>query len=135
MFRLFCITALPTAACGTVLALATRSPAVLFATTYLAYESDHCLPSSVLARSFFSWHGVGSNMQPSTFAIASRFWTVGTSLSTGSLLTFGLAQLVTPIPIKINVSNIIIFRSMSLLTTVFTTGRCVYLMCVYDDVF
>jgi hypothetical protein len=46
-----------------------------------------------------------------------------------------LAQLVTPIPIKINVSNIIIFRSMSLLTTVFTTGRCVYLMCVYDDVF
>jgi len=43
-----------------------------------------------------------------------------------------LTQLDKPIPIKIRVSNIMIFLSMSLLTAIFTTGRCMYLTCVYD---
>jgi len=89
--------------------------------------------SSVLPRSFLSWHGAGSNMQPNTLLMASRLPMV--SISVGTVLTFGLAQPDTPIPIRINVSNMIIFLSMSLLTVVFTTGRCMYLMCVYDDVF
>jgi hypothetical protein len=89
--------------------------------------------SSVLPRSFLSWQGVGSNIQPNTVLIALRLPIV--SISVGTVFTFGLAQLVAPIPIKINVSSIIIFLSMSLLTIVFTTGRCVYLACVYDDVF
>ena len=94
--------------------------------------------SSVLARSFFSWQGVGSNMQPNTNAIPSRFEIMGCEISSclgswdGIFLT---PQPDRPIAIKINVNNIIIFRSMSLLTAVFTTGRCMYLMCVYDDVF
>jgi len=56
------------------------------------------------------------------------------SIAPGVLL-MRLTQPVTPIMIKTNVSNIIIFFSMSLLTAVFTTNCCVYLECVYDDVF
>lgn len=89
--------------------------------------------SSVLPRSFLSWQGVGSNIQPNTVLIASRLPMV--SISVGTVFTFGLAQLVAPIPIKINIRSIIIFLSMSLLTIVFTASLCVYLVCVYDDVF
>jgi len=89
--------------------------------------------SSVLPRSFLSWHGAGSNMQPNTLLMASSLPIV--SISVGTVLTFGLAHPDAPIPIRINVSNMIIFLSMPLLTAVFTTGRCMYLMCVYDVVF
>ena len=51
------------------------------------------------------------------------------------VLPVGLTQPVTPTAIKTNISNRIIFFSMSLLTAVFTTDRCMYLECVYDDVF
>jgi hypothetical protein len=92
-------------------------------------------------------------MQPNALAIPPRFDTVGPGASSSSgttgfsfgvalvvsmtpgVLLVGLVQLVTPIIIKTNVSNMIIFLSMSLLTVVFTTGRYVYLVCDYDDDF
>jgi hypothetical protein len=152
MLMLFFITALATSTVGAVPALAARATAVLFTTTQLAYEFNHCLFSSVSPSSFLVWQVSGANMQPSACAIPVMFDTVGTGASSSVAIGFsfgvslvssiapwvlpvGLTQPVTPIHIRINVSNMIIFRSMSLLTAVFTTGRCVYLMCVYDDVF
>jgi len=94
-------------------------------------------------------------MQPSACAIPVMFDTVGTGASSSvTVLTIGLSfgvalvssitpgvllvgptQPVTPIMINTNVSSMIIFFSMSLLTVVFTTGRCMNLVCDYDDVF
>ena len=78
-------------------------------------------------------------MQPNTNAIPSNLLIVSSSVGFLDCSCFGCSfgmfftpQPDIPIPISTNVNNMIIFLSMSLLTAIFTAGRCVYLLCVYD---
>ena len=85
----------------------------------------------------FETVGTGASSSSETVLITTGFSfgvALVVSIAPGVLLV-GLTHPVTPITIKTNVSNIIIFLSVSLLTAVFTTARCVYLVYDYDVVF